>query len=87
MSMIEKVQAWAEETDTEILLADGFEKALLGVGRQFNKYAAVYDYEKCIQVLVERDGMTREDAEEFFGFNVVGAYVGENTPIFLDTLP
>ena len=48
---------------------------------------AVYDYEKCIQVLVERDGMTREDAEEFFDFNVVGAYVGENTPIFLYTLP
>jgi len=28
--------------------------------------------------------MPEEDAEEFFDFNVQGAYVGEATPVFLD---
>ena len=85
--MLVKVRAFAEEHDVELLLADGFEQALVGVGRQFNRYAVVYDRAKCIDVLRFRDEMTRQEAEEFFEFNVVGAFVGENTPIFLDTLP
>ena len=32
---------------------------------------------------MERDGMTRDDAEEFFQFNTVGSWVGEKTPIFI----
>ena len=28
--------------------------------------------------------MNYEDASEYFEYNIVGAYVGENTPIFLD---
>ena len=31
----------------------------------------------------KRDGMTQEEALEFFEFNVVGAWVGEQTPIFV----
>ena len=64
-----------------ILLADGFEDALIGYGRQFNKEMAVYDYAKCIKILAK--DMTEEEAEEYFEFNVVGAYVGESTPVFV----
>jgi hypothetical protein len=34
-------------------------------------------------VLVERDGMTAEEADEFLSFNTLGAYVGENGPLFV----
>ena len=44
---------------------------------------ATYDRDKCIEILVKRDEMTYEEAVEFFEFNVSGAWVGENTPIFL----
>ena len=72
------------EIDDEILCADGFDEALIGYAQRCGQPAlAVYDREKCIDVLVERDGMPREDAEEFFEFNVVGAWVGERTPLFL----
>ena len=30
--------------------------------------------------------MDYEEAVEFFDFNVTGAYVGENTPVFLEDL-
>ena len=30
-----------------------------------------------------KDGMTDEEAMEYFEFNVVGAWMGEGTPIFL----
>lgn len=44
------------------------------------------DREKCLQIFMERDGMTREDAEEFFEFNVIGSWVGEGTPCFATLL-
>ena len=66
------------------MLAVGFEEALIGYGNQFNKHVAIYDRDKCIDILMERDGMDIEEAEEFFEYNVQGAYVGEETPVFLN---
>lgn len=68
----------------ETLLADGFEDALLGFGHQHSKVIAVYDYNKCINVLMDRDAMTEEEAIEYMDYNVVGSYVGEHTPIFIN---
>ena len=81
--------------DEELLLADGFDDALIGYvdawlpvsgGGATRGNAALYDREKCIDILVKRDGMTWEEAEEFFDFNVAGAYVGEKTPVFASIL-
>ena len=76
-----------EGEDNEILLADGFEDAYMGLARQFTKTPlAIYDRNKCIDILVNRDGMSEEEAEEYFQYNVEGAWVGENTPMFLQPL-
>ncbi|MAF24555.1 hypothetical protein CL634_03125 [bacterium] len=65
-----------------LLLADNFEEAFVGVVEGFNlQPKTCYDYDKCIEIL-ERD-MDREEAIEFFHFNVEGAYVGEHTPCFI----
>lgn len=70
--------------DEEFLLADGFEEAFIGVTYgKCRKAVACYDRDICISVLVSRDGMSIEEAEEFFSFNVDDAYVGEATPMFL----
>jgi len=70
--------------DEEILLADGFNEAFLGViERCASKPVACYDAERCVKVLMELDGMSHDEAEEFFDFNTAGAYVGEYTPYFL----
>tara|TARA_R110000737_G_scaffold264145_1_gene272044 strand:+ start:168 stop:491 length:324 start_codon:yes stop_codon:yes gene_type:complete len=70
----------------DALLADGFGPALVGFGFHFNAAVAIYDYVRCIAILVERDGMSEEDAVEFFEFNVAGAWVGPNTPVFMTHL-
>ena len=75
--------AKSEEADGA-LLADGFEQALIGFGYQFNYPVAVYSRKRCMDILVNRDEMSYEEATEYFDFNVAGAYVGESTPIFLD---
>ena len=68
--------------DEEALLADGFDRALIGHTQGMN-VVAVYDYDLCIDVLVKNGEMSIEDAVEHMSFNVVGAYVGEKTPIFV----
>lgn len=66
------------------LLANGFESAMIGYTlNDHHPHVAVYDYDKCVAVLVERDGMTEEEAEEFLSFNTLSAYVGENGPLFV----
>ncbi len=69
------------------LMADGFEDAIVGItlSQPGRPVLTVYDYEKCVRILVRRDKMTYEEAEEFLDFNTVGAWVGEGTPIFLRT--
>ena len=72
------------EIDEDLLCADGFDEAILGICERACSSAVVaYDRDKCIEILVERDGMTYEDAVEYFEFNVVGGWVGDNTPVFL----
>ena len=68
--------------DSEALLMDGFGAALLGLGTCFTHEVAIYDYERCVAVLVAQ-GLPREDAVEYLEFNAAGAYVGEHTPVLL----
>lgn len=82
------IDEWYPYHDREegngILLADGFEKAFIGVGAAYyNPPCAVYDYDKCVEILIENGVSTYEEAVEYFEFNVSGAYVGPQTPIFM----
>lgn len=73
-----------QEEEEGALFADGFDDALVGVGQQFNNVIAVYDYERCIEILVDDNhDMSDEEAREYFEYNVIGAYVGERTPVFI----
>ena len=84
MDLRKNIDDWLEERhpDHEFLLADGFEEAFIGVAYQFDSPLAVFDREKCIKIL-SRD-MSLEEAEEYFQFNVEGAFMGPHTPMFLD---
>ncbi len=82
------IREWLEGIDPDMLLADGFEAALVGIVERFGQPClALYDREKCIAILMERDGMSYEDAIEGFEFNTLGAWVGEHTPAFATFYP
>jgi hypothetical protein len=72
--------------DESILFADGYDAALIGIGWRDGIPIAVYDRQGVIAILCRRDGMTLEDADEFFEFNVAGAWLGDSTPIFVDCI-
>lgn len=71
----------------EALKADGFDEALIGVAHRAGSSSVLaYSIPKCLEILEKRDGMTPEGAQEFFDFNVVDAFMGEHTPVFLEPL-
>jgi len=72
-------------SDEETLIkADGFDLAIIGVAERIGmKPCIAYSYIQCIEILMQQAGMTQQEAVEFMEFNVCGAYVGEQTPIFV----
>ena len=77
---LESLKESIEAHNPDALLADGLDDALAGYD---TKGRAIYFVDAIIGTLVERDGMTAEEAQEFFDFNIEGAYVGEYTPIYM----
>jgi len=79
-----EIQEALEAGDETTLLMDGFDEAFIGWSRRINEpLLAVYNYDALIRVCVERDGMDFEEAVEYVDYNVVGAWVGEQTPIIV----
>lgn len=86
MSETQTKKSWDEIKPNiqETLKADGFENAFVGVIRRCGKPAMfVYDYQKCVDILMARGIPTEEEAIEWMEYNVVGAWHGEGTPGFL----
>jgi len=69
--------------DVTVLKADGFDRAILGY--EESTYRLIYSVSICIEIL-EEEGMSTEDALDHFYYNVQGAYVGEQTPIWCNDL-
>lgn len=88
------------EINPEALLCDGFDKAIIGLGERINLGPVVaYDVEKILDILALdmepeesdlQEGETIEIlkynmAREYFEYNILGAWMGEFTPIFITT--
>ena len=71
-------------SDDELLLMDGYDDCIAGVVNRFGMDEIVcYDKQKVIEKLMANSDMDEEEAEEFFEFNQLGAWVGDRTPCFL----
>lgn len=67
---------------------DGFDDALVGIGETWRDdghiaTVAVYDKRRMRGILMDRDGMSPDEADEYLDFNVYCAYVGPYTPIHI----
>lgn len=79
--MIQEIAEFAEEN--EMLMMDGYDDCIVGVVERFGQPPLVcYDRDKVIESHM-KDGMSYEEAEEFFEFNQIGAWLGEGTPCFI----
>ncbi len=84
---IEEIQHWIEDSEQDLWLFTGQDDAIIGVATQFTKEPCViYSLTGILNNLME-DGMTHEEAQEFYSFNIEGAWYGDQTPYVLQDLP
>lgn len=78
-------RSYIEENYERVMFMDGYDDCIAGMLEKFGTDPIViYDKKKVLNKMM-MDGMTREEAEEFYEYNMIGAYVGELTPVFLET--
>lgn len=83
MPNLEKISYY----NPEALTCDGFDDAIVGMAERINLNPVVaYSVPKMIEIMMQRDGMTYEEAYEYYEFNILGAWVGDNTPVFINSL-
>ena len=68
------------DDNTEILMADGFDDAIVGLCSKSMR--VIYDYDIMLEIL-EDEGMSEIEAIEHLEFNVLNAWVGDQTPIYM----
>ena len=87
MNKLEEINQCLADRESSALSADGFDDAILGVVDVVNTESRIaYSVTACINILMQRDGMTYIDAMEYFSYNVEGAYMGPQTPIWVDDM-
>jgi hypothetical protein len=91
MTKREWIDQYAEHNGMPMLVMDEFDEAIVGICHRVNDSFVLYDRAKIIEILTAQmtdDGEEGDDPEEaawdHFGFNVIGSWVGENTPGFLE---
>lgn len=88
---LKEVEAFIEATASpehkgKILLADGLEDGFIGLAERDGVQVAVYGITSCIIALIKANKWSLEEAEEYFHFNTLNAYVGEYSPLFIDEM-
>lgn len=82
-TLAERVRQEILDDNPEALFADGFDSAIIGIARRCGQPSLIaYSYDKAVAHLIS-EGMSYEDAVEWMEFNVVGAWMGQNTPVWI----
>ena len=72
---------------SDMFMANGFDSALIGYTEiPLQGRVLVYDYDACVKILMTLDRMSDDAAIEFMEVEVVSAYLGEGTPLFVRPL-
>jgi hypothetical protein len=66
------------------VVLDGLNDCIVGTTQNhLNEQVLVYSVDKILSVLEVRDSMEEECAMEYFSYNILGAYLGDTTPMYL----
>jgi hypothetical protein len=69
------------------VILDGLDEAIIGIVEDFgNSPRILYCKSKILEILQKRDLMTEQEAEEFYDYNILGLYAGEQNPVFAITI-
>ena len=74
------------DVNPRAVVLPGYDAAIIGIASAIHMTPVLaYDISKIVSILMQRDGMTEEEALEFHEYNIEGGFYGEGrTPIFVD---
>ena len=76
--MIVDIDSYAEGA----IILDGFNDAIVGITEEFGGIKRLlYSKDKILKILQE-NLMTQSEAEEYYDYNIVGLYAGDQNPIY-----
>lgn len=78
----ERVKEYCEMVGQNIVTYDEYAPAFMGVIQQFDTLVALYDYEKCVRVIMQNEQVDYSEAKEMLDFNVLTENHGQYTPAF-----
>ena len=83
---MEEVLESLENYSEELIKMDSFDECIIGICLRYGQEACVaYDYDMVIAENMAQ-GMTYEEAVDYFYYNQIGAYVGDHTPCFVEKI-
>jgi len=72
------------EYNEDALILEGFDEAIIGLAERINLGPVVaYDVNKIYEILMNKHDMSYEEAIEYFNFNIIGAWMGDFTPVYI----
>ena len=63
-----------------------FDWCIKGVVSRINLHVLCYDVTDILIMLQHDMGMTDEEAQEHYQYNIEGSYMGDNSPVFLNAV-
>ena len=72
--------------DALLLDPEYFDDAIVGIIHDFNRTAVCYSESKIIELLMSEDKMDYDEALEYYQYNILGAWMGDWSPMYLETL-
>ena len=83
MNFLDELETLVGANIDDFAFFEDYNEAFIGVVSRFGEEPRVcYDYEKVISILISQ-GMSNDEAIEYFEYNVIGTYCGEHTPCFI----
>lgn len=84
---MESIQDRIAESYPDVLFMNGYDNCVVGIVRRCKmKDVVLYDQDAVINNLMN-DGMSEEEAVEYFEFNQIGGWNGDYTPCFMNFAP
>ncbi len=80
---VQDIRERITEYNPEAILWDGLDSCIIGMSTDGR---AIYSLDSLVEYFQIYEEMSEEDAVEYVDYNIVGAYVGEFTPIHMHTL-
>ena len=70
----------------ESMLVDGFDECIIGICHRIGQEAIVAYGKGQVIAKLMAEGLDEEEAYEHFDYNIIGSFVGEQTPCFIEFL-